>query len=364
MVSPKKITPKVSINNEWLDVCRGLAILLVLFSHGRTFLLPITPSFNFFKFGGFLGVELFFVLSGFLIGGILIEKFKTTKSFTKEIPRFLLRRWLRTYPNYLLFIGINYALLIYGIRIATDPHLIEYLSFTQSLLAPHGSFFGEAWSLAIEEWFYFITPILIGLLSKLFKDKSKALFFGCVLLLSIPLLTRMLFVFTQDWSFNEFRSTTLLRIDSIIIGVILASITKSHAISNSLIRIAAWGLSLLFIFIAYLATRDDTFFDHAFYKVFFFPIADLGCAGVIALGLDFNIRKSVSMIFSFLARCSYSAYLVNIPIIVLLKQYSWPAHSNVIQWLAYFFATLFCSWFIYQGFEKKMLTLRDRLIER
>ena len=75
-----------TIYNNWLDICRGLAIMLVLLSHGRTFLIPIDSSFQFFKFGGFLGVELFFVLSGFLIGSILIDKFESSSDFSMEVP--------------------------------------------------------------------------------------------------------------------------------------------------------------------------------------------------------------------------------------------------------------------------------------
>lgn len=365
MISSQQHTmPNKAIYNNWLDICRGLAILLVLLSHGRTFLIPIAPSFQFFKFGGFLGVELFFVLSGFLIGSILIEKTLTAPNFTKEIPRFLLRRWLRTYPNYILFIIINYALLIDGIRTAPPPALIKYFTFTQALFTPHDSFFNEAWSLAIEEWFYLITPILIGLLSKIFKTKSIALIFCCLVLLFIPLLTRTIFVLNHDWSFNEIRSTTLLRIDSIMIGVIFAWIIKRKPFPDSLVRILAWGLLIIFICVAYLASKEDSFFDNTFCKIFLFPIADLGCAGVIVFGLGLKIRKMTSYFFSILARCSYSAYLMNTPVIVLLRQLSWPENSFFIQWMFYMLATLLFSWIIYLAFEKPMLKIRDNLVER
>ncbi|WP_328705635.1 acyltransferase family protein [Aeromonas caviae] len=77
----KTTIPNESIRvcrNQWLDVCRASAILLVLLSHGRRLLLPIFPDAQLFKFGGFLGVEIFFVLSGFLIGSIIIEKSSKT----------------------------------------------------------------------------------------------------------------------------------------------------------------------------------------------------------------------------------------------------------------------------------------------
>lgn len=128
--------------NHWLDFCRALAISLVLLSHGRTFLVPLMPETNIFKFGGFLGVELFFVLSGFLIGRILIEKINNQESHREWIPSFWLRRWLRTYPSYILFLFIN-IILIFSIRPDIFPSVLRYLTFSQSLLSPHPSFLGR-----------------------------------------------------------------------------------------------------------------------------------------------------------------------------------------------------------------------------
>ena len=82
--------------NHWLDICRASAILLVLLSHGRRLLFPVFPDAQLFKFGGFLGVEIFFVLSGFLIGSIIIEKSSKSDSRWRWIPKFWGRRFLRT----------------------------------------------------------------------------------------------------------------------------------------------------------------------------------------------------------------------------------------------------------------------------
>ncbi|HEP1041955.1 TPA: acyltransferase family protein [Serratia marcescens] len=74
--------------NPWLDLCRSAAIIMVILSHGRTFLLSAFPAAQTFKFGGFLGVELFFVLSGFLIGRIIFEKVKAARTPFGWIPAF------------------------------------------------------------------------------------------------------------------------------------------------------------------------------------------------------------------------------------------------------------------------------------
>ena len=99
-----------------LDLLRCLAISGVLLSHSLYFIYPHVPALNLGVLGsyhlyhlghlGFYGVELFFVLSGFLIGGLLIRQ-ESHLSRSSELTRFYLRRWFRTLPNYYLFIIIN-----------------------------------------------------------------------------------------------------------------------------------------------------------------------------------------------------------------------------------------------------------------
>ncbi|EPU1382254.1 acyltransferase family protein, partial [Klebsiella pneumoniae] len=186
--------------NHWLDFCRALAISLVLLSHGRTFLVPLMPETNIFKFGGFLGVELFFVLSGFLIGRILIEKINNQESHREWIPSFWLRRWLRTYPSYILFLFIN-IILIFSIRPDIFPSVLRYLTFSQSLLSPHPSFFGEAWSLAVEEIFYLITPLLFWVFFALTNNKKTSINLAIVVLITLPLALRINAAFNSSLTF-------------------------------------------------------------------------------------------------------------------------------------------------------------------
>src|SRR5882762_149089 len=86
-----------------LDLMRTIAILLVVYQHGQFFFYPFSnPAFGNLSFAmfGYFGVEMFFVLSGFLIGNIFLAAYEEKKRFDlKDLLLFWKRRWLRTLPN-------------------------------------------------------------------------------------------------------------------------------------------------------------------------------------------------------------------------------------------------------------------------
>src|SRR5690349_20309645 len=137
--------------NSALDGARALAVLLVLLHHTRV------PGFA----GGFIGVDVFFVLSGYLITSILLREADSAGDI--RIGRFLLRRALRLYPPLLLMLS---AVLILGPSIwPTEqlgmPVLISALYLSDYATAFYGplSVIGHTWSLAVEEHFYLLWPI-------------------------------------------------------------------------------------------------------------------------------------------------------------------------------------------------------------
>ena len=156
-----------------LDGVRGLAIALVVLCHYGAHQMTSAPgtAFNLLHIAltfGWVGVDLFFVLSGFLIGGILMENRNSPHFFST----FYLRRVCRIFPIYYLWLGGALVLLAAGLPehlrklVQPDVPFWSYFTYTQNLLLPKlGDFgnewFGVTWSLAVEEQFYLLFPLLV-----------------------------------------------------------------------------------------------------------------------------------------------------------------------------------------------------------
>lgn len=351
----------------WLDILRSLAISLVLLSHGRVFLLPLWEGFNVLKFGGFLGVELFFVLSGYLIGGVILDTIDVAQGPFAWVRVFWLRRWLRTIPNYALFLVINLTLLDFGIRHVDSPDLIRYASFTQNLAWQHPPFFPEAWSLATEEIFYLITPLLITLVLLTGSTNKKAIVIVAFLVIAFSSLMRVLTVVQANPTWDEgMRKITLFRLDSLMIGVLLVMWGRS-SFSQYLTRGISFLFCLLLLPTLFFAVQPNSLLDQSWFaKVLLFPIASLGCAGLITVGLAVTVKGIARRVFETIARWSYSIYLVNLPVLSLLLLVMPPGNAVGVPpglaWISFIVITLVISSLIYRYYESFFLRLRERFV--
>lgn len=352
----------------WLDFCRALAICLVLYGHSEPLLLPYLPWLDCLNIGGFLGVELFFVLSGFLIGAILIKANSNSNSSFGWIPTFWGRRWLRTLPNYYFFLAINIALLIYGIRPASIDSYTPYFFFLQNLAWIHPPFFGEAWSLAVEEIFYLFTPIAIGFISFSTKSKKLGLLLTIGLFFTASVVAKFISVELYNPTFdNGVRKIVLLRLDALMIGVFLAWITSSIETpeSNKAIRKMSIFLLPLFFTQPIFSSLSDTSFDQSYFtRTWLFPITSIGCAGLILTGIySIQLPKWLTWLSSKIARLSYSVYLVNLPVLAAINHIFGAGQlSGYVKWLMYISLTFLFSSITYRLIERPFLRYRDRVI--
>jgi peptidoglycan/LPS O-acetylase OafA/YrhL len=240
-----------------LDGLRGLAVLLVVLHH----FIPVqdaeshagfVTSLESFFHVGWTGVDLFFVLSGFLIGGILLD--------TRESPRyfrtFYIRRIHRIFPLYYLWIGV-YFLIAYTplvrhadvLAIAPDRWFIipVYGFFLQNLAWSHGMSYSTPWlstlwSLALEEHFYLVAPLVIRYCSR--RRLVQLLFF--VVGVS-PFIRAIALHYFSDVHVAVAYVPTPCRADALAMGVLLAVAWRTERLRISLQThtTVLWGFVVL-----------------------------------------------------------------------------------------------------------------------
>jgi peptidoglycan/LPS O-acetylase OafA/YrhL len=211
--------------NFGLDAVRAVAITMVLVAHNAFFIggwigdpCPIRVSL-----AGPFGVELFFGLSGFLIGGLLLDIARTAPSLA-NLGIFLVRRWLRTLPLYFLWLAV--------LLVCWPPvklywwHVLHYATLTQNLThgMPPGDFFAVSWSLTIEEWFYLLFSV-VGLGGVILTRSRMAFVVAIGLFLVVPAWLRWLVPSDLDYG-NSIEKVALLNLDSVARGVAMAAILR------------------------------------------------------------------------------------------------------------------------------------------
>jgi peptidoglycan/LPS O-acetylase OafA/YrhL len=201
--------------NRSLDVLRGVAILLVLGRHASY--IEHSRYLNFWFRIGWSGVDLFFVLSGFLISGLLFSEFKLSRAI--KLKRFWIRRAFKIYPPFYMLIAFVTALSIF--RIGRVPHaLLADVLFVNNYF-PH--ILDHGWSLAVEEHFYLMLPVFLAGLVFAFPTSTDP--FRAVpltsLALSVLCLAMRMKTAVSGVGWEQLSYPTHLRIDSLFLGVAL-----------------------------------------------------------------------------------------------------------------------------------------------
>ena len=253
-----------------LDLMRTMAICMVLCSHILWIYNPNDGIIRqLFALFGFLGVEFFFVLSGFLIGRILYKIYIKDDFTIKSALDFLKRRWFRTLPNYYLVLLIN--IVITTILGYSTPNLGLYFAFLHNGFSKMSTFFPESWSLSVEEWAYIVLPISLLLFSTLFKPKNKNRFFLIMTLLLIALFIffKILYQFNthtttlDEWNVS-LKSVMIYRLDAIFMGVLCAWISINYSNYWTKFKFPSvfiGGLIMMFMYfgMGYLRILPETF---------------------------------------------------------------------------------------------------------
>lgn len=205
--------PAGSGQRRWLgvDMLRGVAVLLVICRHHQA-----TGWLGAF---GWLGVDLFFVLSGFLVSGLIFDEYQRTGRF--NATRFLIRRGFKIYPSfYALIIASTLLMWVTGKR---DP-LMNYVAEVFFFQNYHEGLWVQTWSLGVEEHFYLLlTFVAVLLIVSGVRFKWKAMVISCLLLFLFFLAVRFVTYPTAPFNEQAHMFPTHLRIDSLLAGVLLAA---------------------------------------------------------------------------------------------------------------------------------------------
>lgn len=355
-----------------LDILRAIAILFVVYAHG-TYIFSDYMTQQIMSIPVLDGVSIFFVLSGFLIGGILINIVETKPMNLSTLVEFWKRRWFRTIPNYLLILICTW--MVFGSEGFTE--FIKYLLFLQNFNTPHPSFFPEAWSLSIEEWFYLLMPIGIFFTLKVGVKHQQAILFLIVFIILISLSIRYYKFDTyevetvRDWDLL-FRKQVISRMDSIMFGVLGAYLNYYHGSlwMRHKKRCLIFGIALLslhkFLFLVRVPLNYEL---NVYYCVYSFSVSSIGT--LLLLPFLSNYKRGSGKLYkiiTIISLISYSMYLINLS---LVQRFLLPNFINLIPvpisgllleiytYIVYWCITIFVSIIIYKYYEKPFTKLRD-----
>jgi len=354
-----------------LDGVRGLAILAVFSAHfggGRHFESPAMRAVGELMVSGWAGVDLFFVLSGFLITGILFR----TDSDPHYYRSFYWRRILRVFPIYYLTL-IAAFLISVAMKLPWRPDQYSFFLFANNIAVVFDDDVGVVgpalilkafWSLAVEEQFYLFWPFLIRAAVR--RGTLFWLFFGAIL---GALLLRTLAVYLG--SPNAAYNLLFTRMDALAAGGLLAFLYRRGTLEGVSQRVPLGLLALSVIGFFTIGLLEGTLgWNTVLMSTIGFDLTALGAFSLIWLAL---IPRSPAQVICqaaplrFFGRYSYGMYVYHQILQSYMMQYIFPAttrlfHSQILGAFGYFVCVLFlitaASVLSYELFEIRFLRLK------
>jgi peptidoglycan/LPS O-acetylase OafA/YrhL len=371
MQAPAVLFPKKLYG---LDHLRAFAICYVLLYHYRLFghpdWVPVVAGF------GWSGVDLFFVLSGYLISSHLFAE--VSKTGTISLKTYFVKRSFRILPAYLVIVAVYFLVPAYHEREALSP-LWRFLTFTKNFgldMKAEGTF-SHSWSLCVEEQFYLLLPLVLLALAY-YKTGKK----GLLLLVGLFLagfFTRwygwqLIKPFVEDDSFRVLHHKyiyypTYNRLDPLLIGIAVSALYHYRpAFSGKIVKAANWLIpaGLLVMIAAYYLSANEASIISV---VFGYPAVALGygvlvMAAVHPASILYKYRSAVT---EKIAALSYSLYLSHKGLMPLTQRliapYGFDPNSNVTM-LICFVVVAAGAILLHLVVEKPFLRLRDKVLKR
>lgn len=375
--TPKGNAPEPHLNKRmphiWaLDGIRGLAVSLVLFFHllqsndnpAGSHLIHLIVQI---KQTGWIGVDLFFALSGFLITGILVDLFGEQHYFRN----FYVRRALRIFPLYYAVLLILYAALRPTWSGGRQFYLLlVYLQNTA--LWWHGahsmllqSLTGHLWSLATEEQFYFMWPVVVFLV----RDRRKLMGIAAALVLAVPVFRT--FLLLHGVTYQVIYTSTFCRADSLLAGAWLALAARS-SLRDRVLRIAPFTFWAAILFCLGIAWATGSFYwdRNPMVATVGYSALAVAATSLIAMALEIGSRTAAILTVSplrWLGKYSYGIYILHPMVYLLVEPHiESRVHAKIALHLALFTVTLAgtfsLAWLSYNLYERRFLGLKKYFV--
>lgn len=369
-----------------LDGLRGIAILLILFHHLLIFDPKIYEFFSRIISNGWIGVDLFFLLSGFLITGNLLDTKKNKKYFIV----FFTKRILRIFPLYYLFLFIIF--LLFPLLYSNDKSSIDLFKSSLFWYYTHLTNIGmvfdiglwlpfatsHLWSLSVEEQFYIIWPFVV-----LFIDRKYFIIF-CISICVISPIFRWLLLELDIFSDNHYSNINIVnfsiyiltpcRLDGFVFGAIISYIIRykdPKFFIDQLKRL--FFFSLLLLIIIFIYTKGNFGWDQFIVQTFGYSALSLFFGLILYSSIcEFKFLNFLnSDILVFFGRYSYSMYLFHMPIhyIVtnsIINNYAFFYYNSLLKTFLCFaismIFTIIVSILTWNICEKHFIKIKNRLV--
>lgn len=318
-----------------LDGVRAVAVLAVFMNHA-------------FGVSLWMGVDLFFVLSGFLITGILVDRKSRNQSY---FGYFYARRAKRILPPYILLLILSSLLFGLGWLKQWWWYAFFATNIGQSLGESGNPGFGVLWSLAVEEQFYLVWPIVVLLVS----ERTLGIVAAAGIIVAPILRAAATPLFSSFWPIYFL---TPFRMDLLCAGALLAVLMRRRPDLPEQLRWAAWAMlagtlaTLAWLHFHYPDIRDS---NRPLSNAGLYSLTLVLSTSVVILAL--RRRGIVTRVLShpvlvYLGTISYTIYLVHVTFIGLMWKFNYGKYSSALGALALTLAFATASWFL---LEKRLV---------
>lgn len=338
-----------------IDMLRGVAVLLVLFRHH--------PAAGVLNRTGWVGVDLFFVLSGFLVSGLIFDEYNSGGTF--HGGRFLIRRGFKIYPSFYFMIATSAVLMWVTDR--QDP-VLNYIAEVFFFQNYHEGLWVHTWSLAVEEHFYLVlVAVALLLISIRVPFNWRTMVVVSVVVFVLLLVLRLHIYESARFAVRTHFMPTHLRLDSLLAGVLLAAWSRYRP--GSFARVFG-AHRLLLALLSILLLVPALLFEVGSWSVGTFGLSGAYLAGAMVVGMawynsasmeDGALSKYVVGPLAWVGSISYTVYLWHL-LVLLVVELIFDAlgiRSGILELLAYCMVSVVVGALAHNFVEKPFLRLRD-----